>query len=153
MKKLLLVCFASLALLVLFSGTASAYGAGCTANNNTTDPAAWNSTTEKPKGLVPCGLTVENGVVACPCELGHLFIMLFRIYKFAVWFIVIPLSAILVIAGGLLILLSGINANWFSTGKTILWNTGIALAIIFCSYIIINTVLQALGYTIAWSQF
>ncbi len=133
MKKLLFVLFA----LLLVSTPLLTHAAG--------------ATTSGILPLVQCGNSTGNYTTAC--TLNDLFAMLFRIYKFAVYFIAIPLAALLVVIGGILILLSGINANWFATGKTILWNTGIALAIILTSFIIIAAVLRAIGYVAVWNVF
>jgi len=209
MKKAYLILFSSLVSLFLFTGSAKAYAPGCTANNGTTDPAAWNSTTNKPIGLVPCGISIEKastytcvfknnstgeqieeqisitgnrndaeattqcqgeatqtvtyvatryigtfeGIPNCPCELGHLGMMILRIYNFAVWILAIPFAALMVVIGGLLLLISGGNPGWADKGKKILIYSGISLLLIFGSWLIIDVVLKAIGYVLPWSSF
>ena len=155
MKKLLPVFLASFALLFLFSGvTIAADEAAAICIDQVAGGGTPANFISNGSGLVPCGQTTgTNGSLTCPCQLGHFFIMIARIFRFAIYFIALPLAGLLVVIGGLLILLSGINQSWYNTGKTILINTGIALAIIFCAYIIVDVVLHALGYVIAWNVF
>ena len=165
MKKIFTVFFVSFVCLFLFSGIASAYGPGCSANNNTTDPAAWNST-NKPVGLVPCGISkyptplpagspdgAVAGAIKCPCELGHLFIMFSRVYTFVLWDIGTPLAGLLVVAGGVLLLISGGDPKRIDLGKRLLWGAFWGIILMFGSWLIIDIVLKAIGYTGVWNAF
>jgi hypothetical protein len=88
----------------------------------------------------------------CRCELGHVFILGLNIYNFIVRDIATPLAALLFVLGGVLLVASGANPNWASTGKKIMWSAGIGIVIIFSSWVIINVVLSAIGYAPAWSS-
>jgi len=92
-------------------------------------------------GIVPCGNTV-----ACPCTIGHFFVMLARIYKFIVYQIATPLAIIAITIGGILMMISAGNPNLMSTGKKVLYSAIIGLVLVFCSYLIIKFILTAIGY-------
>ena len=123
----------------------------CDANGN--DPLAANS-------LVPCGQSP-----GCRCELRHLFVMALRIYNFIVWTIAVPLAGLLIVAGGILIMVSGgpgaanpvtgsiSGTSLYSKGKSILTGSVAALIFIFGSWLFISIVLRLIGYTGTWSSF
>ena len=168
MKKSFLIFFVSLAFLFLFSGMASAvnpYPQGCTGapmleGRGTTDPDA--------NGIVPCGVSyicknsaneivacstcTQNGGaaicsknIACPCQFGHFFTMLSRIYIFITWTIAIPLAGLLIVIGGVIMLVSGGNPNWFEFGKRMLWGAFWGVLLIFGAWIIVSIIFLALG--------
>jgi len=83
--------------------------------------------------LVPCG-----GTGQARCELADIFQLILNIYNFLILVIATPLAGLMIVIGGVLILLSGINANWFNTGKKILMWSFISLLLIFGSWLIIN---------------
>jgi hypothetical protein len=92
-------------------------------------------------GIVPCGNTP-----ACPCQLGHFFIMLAKIYNFLVLMIATPLAVLGLTIGGILILISAGNPNLAGLGKKTLWASIIGLLLVFGSWIIIKTILGWIGY-------
>ncbi len=98
-------------------------------------------------------ITFLSGKLSCPCKLGHFFLMIARIYYFAVWILAVPFAALMVVVGGILILISGGNPGLFEKGRNILKYTFIALLLIFGSWLIINTVLRAIRYDLPWSSF
>ena len=106
-------------------------------------------------GLVPtCGPTCnESGVcTGSPCGICDFFKMVVNIYNFIVTGIATPLAVIALIIGGICILVSAGNPNLSGTGKKIIYAALIGLALVFCSYLIINSVLAALGYTGTWGS-
>jgi hypothetical protein len=104
--------------------------------------AAGNPTEGQP--LVPC-----NG---SDCTICSFFQMLTTIYNFIVWDLATPLAVIALIVGGIFILISAGNPNLMGTGKTILYAAIIGLALVFGSYLIIDFILHAIGYTQSWSS-
>jgi len=97
-------------------------------------------------GLVPCGLNAT-----CPCEIQDFFVMLVRIFDFAIKFIVTPLAVLMLTIGGVLILISAGNQGLFTLGKNTLWTAIIGIALAFGAWVIINFILGALGYVGNWS--
>jgi hypothetical protein len=100
-------------------------------------------------GLVPCGRicddpdTPENE--CCPCTLCHLFVLLDKIVDFLLLEVVPPLAVLMLVIGGGMFLASTGNPELLTRGKKILTATVFALLIIYCSWIIINTILTFLG--------
>lgn len=134
MKKFLLIFFASLTLLFLSFSQISA--ADCPSSG---DPGA--------TGLVPCGVT-------CSCTILNFFAMLGRIYEFLVKDIAAPLAILALTIGGVLILISAGNPNLMSTGKKIVYVSIIGLFLVFASWLIVDLILGALGYSMGkpWWQ-
>ena len=95
------------------------------------------------QGLVPC-----NGP---DCTINDFFIMLARIFDFIVKFIATPLAILMLTIGGVMILISAGNPNLAGMGKKILWVSVIGLVLVFCSWLIVNFILGALGYTKPWN--
>ena len=98
-------------------------------------------------GLVPCGINAT-----CPCEIQDFFVMLNRIFIFAIKWIVTPLAVLMLTIGGLLILISAGNPNLAGLGKKTLYAAIIGLVLAFGSWLIISFILNAIGYTGNWSQ-
>ncbi len=135
MKKTFSIAFASFVILLLFSGVA--YAAIC----ETTHPDLAGS-------LVPCGQFPD-----CRCELSDLFVMISRIYSFAVYIIALPLAGLFIVIGGTLLLVSGGNPGLAEKGKNILKYTAIGIILVFGSWLIIDVVLKAIGYDLPWNTF
>ena len=98
-------------------------------------------------GLVPCGINAT-----CPCEIQDFFVMLNRIFIFAIKWIVTPLAVLMLTIGGILILISAGNPNLAGLGKKTLYAAIIGLVLAFGSWLIISFILNAIGYTGNWSQ-
>jgi len=81
-----------------------------------------------------------------PCNICDFFNMLTRIYDFIVKTIATPLAIIAIVVGGILMLISAGNANLLGKGKKILYAAIIGLALVYCSWIIIDVTLRAVGY-------
>ncbi len=91
----------------------------------------------KAGGLVPCDTT---------CGISDFFTMLNNIYTFIVSDIATPLAGLAIMIGGGLILISAGNPGLLGTGKKIFWAGVIGLALALGSKIIINFILDAIGY-------
>lgn len=103
-------------------------------------------------------------VLACRCELAHVFILALNVYNFIVKYIATPLAALLVVVGGALMLISGgpgganpitgiASPNLYSTAKNIIMTAILGIILIFSSWVIINVVMMAIGYGGAWQSF
>jgi len=95
-------------------------------------------------GLVPC--TGSN------CTICSFFQMLANIYNLIVKDIATPLAIIAIIVGAIFMMVSAGNPNLMSKGKTIFWSAIIGLALVFCSYLIIDSILHAIGYSQSWTN-
>jgi len=91
--------------------------------------------------LVPCGQTESN-----PCKLSDLGTLAVNVFNFIVFQVAVPLAALVIVVGGIFLLVSGSNPGLADKGKKMLWGAVIGLVLIFSSWIIINTLLNALGY-------
>jgi hypothetical protein len=78
--------------------------------------------------------------------------MIKRIFDFVVWTIATPLAGVMIVIGGVLILLSGFNNNWYGTGKQIITWSILSILLIFGSWLIVDIVLRTIGYTADWSS-
>ena len=171
MNKILLVFFASIAVLFLYPGVVQAVPL-CQMQNPTgpnidIDPAVFNPPAGSAPansvdnfitngiGLIPCGVSVNQNIrVICPCQLQHIFIMLIKIARFLVWSLAAPVAGLMIALGGILILLSGVNPNWVNTGKNILWYSIIGVGTMLCAWLIVNILLtRVLGIGFNWSVF
>ena len=92
-------------------------------------------------GLVPCGNTGQ-----LQCTINDFFVMLARIYSFLVKDIAAPLAIFALTIGGVFILISAGNPNLMGTGKKIVYVSIVGLVLVFCSWLIIDLILGALGY-------
>jgi len=93
-----------------------------------------------PGHLVQCGNTGQPA-----CTIDDFLKMIGRVYNFIVWNIATPLAVLAVLIGGIMILISAGNTKLLSMGKSILYVALIGLALVFCAYLIINTILGAIG--------
>ena len=151
MKKVSLILFLSFAFLFLFSGTALA-------QELQAQPPP------PPQGLVPCGTgspTKPDGTLDPAwrrCELSDIFKLILNVYNFIILYIATPLAGLLIVIGGVLIIVSGgpggrnpvtgvISPNLYSKAKDMILWTVVAIFLIFGSWLIINIVLIAIGYT------
>ncbi|TSC94989.1 MAG: hypothetical protein CEN87_1 [Parcubacteria group bacterium Licking1014_1] len=129
MKKNLLIFFASS--IILFSFLSQVQAKPCGG--------------EAEKGLVPCGQDTS-----CPCEISDFFLMFAKIFDFLVKMIAAPLAILMLTIGGVMILISAGNPNLAGMGKKILWASIIGLVLVFCSWLIIDFILKAMGYVGNW---
>jgi len=89
-------------------------------------------------GLVPC--TGAN------CTICSFFQMLANIYDFIVKMIATPLAVIALSVGGIMMMVSSGNPNLASNGKKVIYAAIIGLLLVWCSWLIIDFVLQTIGY-------
>jgi len=102
------------------------------------------------KGLVPCGKDPdalapgESKEVALPCQFCHLFVMFDGIVDFILKLVII-IAVLMLTIGGFMFIFAGGNPGILTKAKSILTSVAIGLAIIFGAYLIIGTILQAIG--------
>jgi hypothetical protein len=104
--------------------------------------------------LVPCG---EPGN---PCKLCHLWQLFKNVLDFVLYNVVIPGAVLLFAYAGILVLTAGGSQERVKRGRTVFTNTVVGLVIIFCSWLIIGTIMNTLGggsqaFNIigAWNKF
>jgi hypothetical protein len=78
------------------------------------------------------------------CDLVGTFINIIYLAMSIAIFIIAPIS---VAVGGIMIMFSGANPGLLEQGKKVLTGAVIGLAIVLCSYLIVNTVLWAFNIT------
>jgi len=92
--------------------------------------------------LVPCG-----GPTQSPCTLCHLWQLGSNIINFLTFSLAIPAAALLFVAAGVIFLVSGGNEYKLTKAKTIFTNTVIGLLIVFCSWLLIDTLIKTIATT------
>ena len=98
-------------------------------------------------GLVPCGGGGED-----PCQLHHLFQMIVNVINFIIFTIVPPIAVLMLIIGGIVYLFAFGSPETANKGKQIIVTTIIGVALVYGSWLIINTIVSALGYTYDWTH-
>ena len=92
-------------------------------------------------GLVPCGMGPEED----PCTFCHLFVLFSNVIQFIMFSFVPPVAVLMLVVGGIMYFFAGTSPSILKTATSIMTSVGIGLVIIFCSWIIINTVLVKNG--------
>lgn len=152
MKKFSLIL---LLLVLLIAPIVTSAQALCDDSSGGTDGIVPCGRTPNPPPPVP-GVTPPPPVPNCRCELGHIFILAKNIFKFIVYDISTPLAGLIIVIGGILILISGgpgganpitgiASPNMYSTGKKIVMGAILGWFLIWGAWLIIHTVLLALG--------
>lgn len=109
--------------------------------------------------IVPCGLNEDYEGTTYderkPCSICHLYILTGNLINFVIYNIAIPLAALMFLLAGVYLIFSGGSEERIKTGRTIFQNTVIALVIVFCSWVFLNTLFQTLvskNFTWQWWQ-
>jgi len=90
--------------------------------------------------LVPCG-----GPSQPECTVCHLFLMLNDIVKFIMFTIAPPLAVLMLIVGGAMFFFAGGSPDKIEGAKKIIGSVFIGLLIIFCAWVIVNTIFAKTG--------
>ncbi len=90
--------------------------------------------------LVPC-----SGI---DCNVCHLYEGIRRIMNFLLFTAVLPLLVISLLAAGVLYLISGGSERWRTMAKDILWYAAMGTLLAFTAWVIVNTLLDTLGFKI-----
>ena len=107
-------------------------------------------------GLIPCGRRFDNpGTPWCetvPCEIRHLFIVLYNIIDFALWRLIpLILISLVVYTGAMFYLsISTEETEPISKAKALWRSAGIGFGFIFLSWFIITWILWLFGYQLAF---
>jgi hypothetical protein len=100
--------------------------------------------------LVPCG-TKANLV---PCDFNTLMTLVNNVIHFILYYMVVPIAAIMfAYAGFLLISAGGEAAHARTKAKEIFSNAIIGLIIAIAAFLTIRTILSILGYNGSWLGF
>jgi len=92
-------------------------------------------------GLVPnCG-----GIGQPVCTFCDLFILFNNVIKFIMVDLVPPVAVLMLVVGGIMYFFAGTSPSVLTKAKSIITSVAIGLIIIFCSWIIVNTVLTKIG--------
>ena len=98
--------------------------------------------------LVPCGTNCKcdanKNCTGC-CTITDIFKMVGLVYRFIVWDIATPLAIIAILAGGIMLMISAGNPGLAGKGRSILTVAAIGIALVFCSWLIVNAILLAIG--------
>ena len=94
-------------------------------------------------GLVPC-----NGV---DCKYDHLIELVNKIITFLLTGVAIPLAAVMFAYAGFLMFTSGGVEGKLTQAKQLMWGVLWGMIIAFGAWVIIQTVLTALGFDKGWS--
>ncbi len=106
-------------------------------------------------GAVTCTGTAPNQTCTTDCTISAFFTLILNIYNFIVQDIATPLAILSISIGGIIMMISAGNPNLLGLGKKIFYAAIIGLVLVFCSWLIINFIMQAVGYTAnggAWSS-
>jgi len=98
------------------------------------------------EGLVPCG---NPGQPAC--TIGHFFKLLYNVFDFMIRWIALPLASLMIIAGGVMILVSAGNPGLAGMGKKTIIAVIIGLVLVFGAWQIIAFIMNTLGYNANWN--
>lgn len=106
------------------------------------------------KSLVPCGRTNPAGVISNPCSFKDALTLINAVIKFILFYMAIPIAAIMFVYAGFLMLVPGSeSASKKTKGKEIFWNAFIGLILAAAAWLIIRTILLILGYPGDWIGF
>lgn len=113
--------------------------------------------------LVPCGKgdRLDSGLRVDECKLCHLWQMASNLINFVIFGLSVPLAALLFAAAGVVLLTAGGSETKVKQAREIFFKTLIGLLIIFCSWLVVDTLVKTLvnpstesGQVIwAWNQF
>ena len=101
--------------------------------------------------IVPCGGSTQS-----ECNLCHLWNLGSNIINFISFNLAIPAAGLLFVVAGIFFLISGGDQDKITRARTIFTNTVIGLVIIFCSWLLIDTLFKtiATGTLIGgWNDF
>ncbi|MGD1003727.1 MAG: hypothetical protein ABR884_04115 [Minisyncoccia bacterium] len=111
-------------------------------------PIVWCTGDYLPNAQQPNQQVAVNGSAPAACTnlcdlIGTAINVIYLLMSIALFFI----APVLMVWGGVTMMFAGANPGSLETGKKILTGTVIGIAIVLCSYLLINTVLGALQVT------
>lgn len=91
-------------------------------------------------GLVPCG-----GYGEAPCTFCHFFAMFNNVVRLLLFSLVPIIAVLMLVIGGVMFFFAGVKPSILIRAKGIITSVVIGLLIIFCAWVIVNTVLNYSG--------
>lgn len=102
-------------------------------------------------GLVPCGNEYNNeGTITNPCVWNDLLRLFKIIIDFTIYTLIFPISAAMIIIGGIFIMTAGSSTSRVGKGKEIITAAVVGLLIALLSWLIINTIINILAGDRLW---
>ena len=92
---------------------------------------------------------ISGGIVHCvgdPCTLCDLSILADRFTRFLLFNVMLPIAALMILIGGILILTARDNQQQQTQGKAVLTYAVWGMIIAFAAWLIVTTLLATLGY-------
>lgn len=99
---------------------------------------------------------ISGGIVHCtgdPCTLCDLSILADRFTRFLMFNIMLPIAALMILIGGIMLLTARDNQNQQTQGKAVLTYAVLGMIIVFAAWLIVTTFLTTLGYKDVWYAF
>lgn len=99
-------------------------------------------------GLVTCGLQHGTEAESAFCTICDLIVLIQNIMNKAMYIFAAPIAAFMLGYGGFLMVRAGVKGGdtaMYGRAKTIMTNAIIGIVIIFCSWLLIDTLMKALG--------
>lgn len=103
--------------------------------------------------LVQCGTTSgADGVVLNACDFNDIIETLGRVISFLLFYLAVPIAAIMFAYAGFLLLFAGGNSGQMQRAKGIFTDVAVGLALALAAWLIITTILNSFGYS-GWNPF
>lgn len=99
--------------------------------------------------LIPCGKTGQAG----ECQFDDLLKLINNIVRFVFVYLALPISAIMFAYAGVTMVTSGGSTESRSKAKNIFKNTALGLIFAAGSWLIVRTILVAVGFKSSWEWF
>lgn len=99
---------------------------------------------------------ISGGIVHCvgdPCTLCDLSILADRLTRFLLFNVMLPIAALMILIGGIMLLTARDNQQQQTQGKAVLTYAVWGMIIAFSAWLIISTLLATLGYKGTWYAF
>lgn len=100
-----------------------------------------------PTHIVPCGIQSPlptGDPRSQPCTLCHMGIGVMNLTNYAIYVIALPVIALLVAVGGIILLTGGPSEERIKLGKRILINAIVGAVIVFLAWITVDTIIKIL---------
>jgi len=90
-------------------------------------------------GLVPCGGPGDA------CEFCDFFVMINNIVRFVFINLIPPIAILMLVIGGIMFFFGGAKPDMLIQAKGVITSVVIGLVIIFCAWVIVNTIISQIG--------
>ena len=107
---------------------------------------AFSPVNAAPGPLVTCGGKNPDGTLEPRCELIDLFGLIEKAFEY-ILYIATPIAGLVVVFGGVYMVVSMGKPDLITKGRKMVMWAVIAWALILSSWLIINSILDAIGYT------